>query len=595
MTLDSPPGRVNGAVFDPYAGCQDQAIAWLSRQGSVTQSIVEHVVRGYNLGADAGFVALLRSGKELPEDSELLLMCELAELRGTMPMGSLVVPMRRPSSPPPPTWQAPMPLGVTRAAAFPTDALPEWIAEWVDEVSESTQTPPDLAGLLALVCASAALAKKIEVRINRSYAEPVNLWVVLAMPPSTRKSPVFAAATAPLREWERKSAIDLAADIAQAEHRREVEEGTLRRLIAAAQKTTGNKKGALLEIEDQRLVLEGVQVPVVERLIASDVTPEALVGLLAANSGRIAILSDEGGIFGTIAGRYSGVINADAVLSGYTGGDIRVDRKGRASEFVEAAAITMGLTIQPAVLREIYSDPAMVGRGMLARPILSVPEANIGRRKSPLETREVSAYVAASYSSGIKSLLAVETPRDAAGKICPRQLRLGPEAHELILHFDRGIEPQIGPEGELAAIAEWVGKLVGTTCRIAAIIHACGDPESAEITGDEARAAIRIARYAIEHALRAHDAMDESPGQAAAGLVLAAIQRKPSPRVPRRDLQQRLKRRLSAAQVDQALDVLEGHGYLRRVDRDVEVNPAWLGTLGTLGDATVPTQGVAMV
>lgn len=41
------------------------------------------------------------------------------------------------------------------------------------------------------------------------------------------------------------------------------------------------------------------------RLIADDVTPEALTSLLSENKGILTIISTEGGLFDTLAGRYS--------------------------------------------------------------------------------------------------------------------------------------------------------------------------------------------------------------------------------------------------------------------------------------------------
>ncbi len=86
--------------------------------------------------------------------------------------------------------------------------------------------------------------------------------------------------------------------------------------------------------------VEAVQIvvpPLPPRLIADDVTTEAAASLLAEQGGRLAVLSAEGGIFSTLAGRYSGgVPSLEVFLKGHAGDLLRVDRKGRPAEHVSA-------------------------------------------------------------------------------------------------------------------------------------------------------------------------------------------------------------------------------------------------------------------
>ena len=80
-----------------------------------------------------------------------------------------------------------------------------------------------------------------------------------------------------------------------------------------------------------------INVPEIPRIVADDATPEAATSLLAEQGGRLAIISAEGGIFDIIAGRYSGAIpNMDLWLKGHAGDPMRVDRKGRAPEYIES-------------------------------------------------------------------------------------------------------------------------------------------------------------------------------------------------------------------------------------------------------------------
>ena len=86
------------------------------------------------------------------------------------------------------------------------------------------------------------------------------------------------------------------------------------------------------------------------RLMADDASPEALTSLLAENNGKMSVVSAEGGIFDILAGRYSNGVNIDTFLKGHAGDSLRVDRRGRPSEYIAHPALSVLLTIQPAVL-----------------------------------------------------------------------------------------------------------------------------------------------------------------------------------------------------------------------------------------------------
>ena len=85
---------------------------------------------------------------------------------------------------------------------FPTQALPDVLREWVEAESHATQTPADLAGLLALAVCSVGIARRVVVKPRPDWREPVNLFVAVLLEPGNRKSAVFADAMKPLRELE---------------------------------------------------------------------------------------------------------------------------------------------------------------------------------------------------------------------------------------------------------------------------------------------------------------------------------------------------------------------------------------------------------
>ena len=79
-------------------------------------------------------------------------------------------------------WEPPIPLGVAgEVPAFPVEVLPGWLGEYVAAVATATQTPPDLAGMLALAVLATVAAGAVEVEPRPGWREPLCLFVAVGM------------------------------------------------------------------------------------------------------------------------------------------------------------------------------------------------------------------------------------------------------------------------------------------------------------------------------------------------------------------------------------------------------------------------------
>jgi replicative DNA helicase len=234
---------------------------------------------------------------------------------------------------------------------------------------------------------------------------------------------------------------------------------------------------------------------VIPRLLADDVTPEATASLLADHGGRIAIVSAEGGIFDTIAGRYARKVNMDVYLKGHSGDRIRVDRQGREPQSIPSPALTMGLMVQPRVIEAIAANRDFVGRGLLARFLYATPASKVGSRVS--DATPVSDNTEKRYNHWVKKLAS-----DMAGWAGdPAILVLDPAAESEVRKIHDANEPTLAGEGELAsppALTEWGGKYVGAVVRIAGLLHLGEHGECGlryPVQAETIRAAERIGRY----------------------------------------------------------------------------------------------------
>jgi hypothetical protein len=161
----------------------------------------------------------------------------------------------------------------------------------------------------------------------------------------------------------------------------------------------------------------------------------------------------------------------------------------------------------------------------------------------------------------------------------PALLVLEPEAGELLLAFERDLEPRLAAgSGDLAHLAGWAAKLAGTTCRLAALLHLAGhlrDGWAQPISPDTLAAAIRLADYLIEHARAVFDLMGADPRTNDARWLLDWITRTNRTQFTRRDAHRAAPRGRfpKATNLEPALQLLEEHGYLRRVDPEPSRDP----------------------
>jgi hypothetical protein len=464
------------------------------------------------------------------------------------------------------TWSRPVRLGAGHGADFPVAVLPGWLGTWVEATATATQTPPALPAMMALAVVAAACARRVVLQVRPGWTEPLNLFTVTTLGPGNRKSAVVREATAPLEAWEQEATQELALSVDAAQTRRRVLEGRLRKTEQAAGRATDADEREALEVEAVTLAQElaATPVPALPRLIVDDCTPERLASLLHEQGGRLAVLSPEGGVFDILAGRYSatGAPNFEVFLKGHAGDTLRVDRVGRAAEFVARPALTVGLAVQPAVLGGLLERAHFRGRGLLGRFLYAMPASLLGRRDT--QAPPVPDAVRAAYDQGVRALLTLESDAEA-----PAELSLSAAAHAAFEAFHAALEPRLGEDGDLALITDWAGKLAGTVARLAGLLYlAAHATESAPWTGvvDGATMAnaITLGEWLTEHAKVAFGVMGADPAVEEARHLLRWLSKEPRATFTKREAFEGTKGRFKRVEaMEPALAVLLERGYLR--------------------------------
>jgi uncharacterized membrane protein len=469
-------------------------------------------------------------------------------------------------------WENPVPLAREASGpAFPTDVLPSWLRGWTEATAEATQTPADLAGMLALALAGAALAGRFTVTVRDGWLEPLNLFVVVVLPPGERKSVVFGKALAPVQQAERDEIDRKTAAFAAAASKKRVLEARLKSAEAKAAREEDPAGRADLEQQAVRIAGELAAHVVAARpqLYCDDVTPEKLAQLLAEQGGRMLQAGPEGTAFEIAKGRYSETANFDVYLKGHSGDPLRTGRITRDNEAVDHPALSLALTVQPDVVRGLAESTTMRGRGFLARFLYALPASKVGTRH--IRTRPVPSAVVADYHRGMRCVWELQPGAE---------LHFAGEADDVLADFEGWLEPQLAEGQELAFLAGWGNKLAGAVARVAGILHVAGHISDAgdlsvEVGPQTVRDAVRFGRdYLLPHAQAAFGVMGADPRLEAARAVLRSLRELSSVTsvtivtgvalVSRREIHRKHHRRFPKAEdLDPVLDLLVRLGWIR--------------------------------
>jgi putative DNA primase/helicase len=530
----------------------------------------------------------VRVGCEAPDVQALADKAEPLTQANTAPVGN--------------DWGEPIPFGVHDVPTFPIEAIPTQLEElraFCEAAAESIQVSVDAVVMLVLAVGGAALAKRIEIEPKPGWREPVNLFVVVAMPSGERKSSLFRLVTQPLDDFEREENERLAPLIERNRNELALLDAELKQARSDAVKKrkpdeqleARNISGELAEKIRMLEVVRPLQ------LVADDATPEAVSRLLDEQGGRLALLSAEGDVFDLMAGRYSdGVSRLGVFLKGHAGDAIRVNRIGRPNESVEDPALTCGLAVQPSVLSGLLEKPQLRGRGLLARFLYYLPASLVGFRK--MEPDPIPGATLTAYDRLIRDALELQPSTDADGNPCPHIVTLSDEARAGLLQLREHVERALRDTGELSDLRDWGSKLSGAVCRIAGVFHGLmhargGNPASVPVSAETMLGAITIGEYLVEHAKAAFQLMGSDPAIALAKRILRWLTDERLAEFTKRDAH-RANRTPRADELDGPLGMLVERGYIReqfseRTGRGrpqsptYEVNPAWLGQNGHNG------------
>jgi hypothetical protein len=442
-------------------------------------------------------------------------------------------------------WDPPWPMRHP-TPPFPVDEVMGWMAGPIKELSAQLQTPVDLVAMMTLAAVSATVRGRIRARFVGDWEEPLNLYVCAVLGPGETKSPALSKIVAPLRKMEEEARAEAKKLIVEAAFTKEILDGRAKKLREEAMKYTGDNhyEATRMQAQAREAAEEAEQasVPVEPRWLAGDMTPEALVSMLAQQGGSLAHLSAEGELLDTIlGGRYSsGAPHISALLTAHDGREpLLVHRKRDDDIEVPNPCLTLGLAVQPQVLEQMGSTDVAMRRGLAARFLFSLPASLVGRRNMVPRGADVTGEQFAAllhsvnrraahgrgsgdygprsghYSvrggggvSGIRVPDGPENPRNQSSQVRGVQSDHGDDASSqvrgfgdygpvplkygfldssssLLIHYREALEPRrAATTGDLGEIGPWANKIDGQLVRLAVLLQMLRDADPNSPTGE---------------------------------------------------------------------------------------------------------------
>ncbi len=388
---------------------------------------------------------------------------------------------------------------LTKNPLFPAEEFSRELRNFSVWSSASLQVSVDMPSVSELAMVSLCAQRKFKVHPLAKHYEPVNLYTAIVAKPSERKSPTVAITAAPVYRFQREENERRRARVEEYQMRKDM---LLRRIESIKKSTTSGKKAKAESVsaaDDIMLMyreLEDLEKDAIDyiSLTADDITMEALTSKMAANGEKMALVSNEGGLFNILSGLYSGGIsNLDIILKAWSGDHVEVDRKGRAPEVLMNPALTILLMVQPQVLEAVMNNVEFAGRGLNARFMYSIPMSLVGARV--FDAPDIPQQVIDDYNNLLLRILAIPDTGE------PRIIECTDEARDELRKIHDEIEPRL--IADLEPMGDWAGKYEGAVIRIAGLLHVCDHVERAAevpIPGETIRRASKIGEYFLAHA-----------------------------------------------------------------------------------------------
>lgn len=459
-----------------------------------------------------------------------------------------------------------------RPGEYPIAYLPPVIADAVREVQAYVQAPMAMVAACALSVVSAAVQTRFGVQRDAVLHGPASLYIMTVAASGERKTAIDRLFMAPLREWEVEQGRNYAK--AKAQYDDALADWETDKADLEKQLSEGWHRETVGTTADPRMVLEmrKPKQPRNSRMLRGDDTPEALCVALQ-NYPIAAIISSEAGvIFGSHsmgAEKVQGNLAQINVM--WDGGPISQDRIGRERVHIDVLRATMGLQVQPSVLKHFLDRTGGLARGIgfFARFLYAEPETTQGTRFYTDPPAEMPALRA--FQARVAALLNMPAEFDDFDQLVTHYVCLEAEAHHCWAMFHNEVEEQLGGDDYLSGIRDVASKAAENAARLACCYHTfnTATPIPPPIPRATMSDACAVMRWYLEEAVRFGQVADATEEVRNAELVEMWLVRRLRMN-PKADITVNMLRqegpgalRKLRVKLDAAIELLEDHGRIR--------------------------------
>lgn len=262
-------------------------------------------------------------------------------------------------------WPEPIPLpdGLPPVQPFDLELLPQALRNWVADIAERMQCPPDFTAVGAVVALSSVIGARavVKPKARDDWAVVPNLWGAIVGRPGVMKSPALSEVMKPLQRLEKAER-----ELWQAAH----DAWELDCKVAGLADVANERSAKGLAAKDPAAARELLRPtdtppePTRRRYVVNDATVEKLADLLVTNEWGTLVYRDE--MHGLLCSMdKQGQEGARGFyLTGYDGNQGHaVDRIGRGESYVPRVCLAMLGGIQPGKVQSYVREAVAGGAG----------------------------------------------------------------------------------------------------------------------------------------------------------------------------------------------------------------------------------------
>ncbi len=494
-------------------------------------------------------------------------------------------------------WEAPESLlSGSKGATYPMTALPGIIGGAVREVVDIVKCPPALAASSALSVLSVACQGLANVQPHRKLKpSPLSLYLLSIGESGERKTTADRFFSDVLDTWASNKQAEIEPDYIRSRAQLSAWENEVAG-IKDAIKQAARKQENTRELTEKLVIAEqckpkGIHTP---KMVFADATPQAIAHDLVNKWPSAGILSGEAGIvFGGHGMKADNIMSNLAFLNtAWEGGYIPVTRKGEGGSFdVRDVRLSMGLAVQPDVIRSFYDTNGEIARGsgFAARFLLAWPESTQGSRQLTMEelTSEPSKDNLNQFYHKLHEVLEQQYTNGKGGKLenLPT-LQLSQGGLEVWRDYFNDVESSLLAGGQMERHKDIASKSADNAARIAGLFHLFNGGDIYDtISADMMGKAAHLAGWHLRESKRFFDEiavpLDLSNALKLDEWLVQYCNNSHSNSINRREIQRLAPNRLrNGADLDKALDELADANRIRVISEGrkafIEINPALL-------------------